>query len=162
MTQTELERLIANVGAARAGAQCGVTRQTIWRWRTGRTTIPSRIRRQFPLSWCLPLAMVPTQNQLLRMHWHKRALAKRELAWLFTASRPAEPLAKAVVTVRRFSVHLLDPDNLVASCKLVLDALQDAGVMAGDDPARLELHVSQEQVGGRQDGRVEVRVEGQS
>lgn len=159
MTPAELERLIANVGAAKAAAQCGVTRQTVWRWRTGQTAIPARIRRQMPLAWRIPVSMIPTQNQLLRMHWRARGRAKRELAWMFAASAPAEPLRRTRVTVRRFSTRMLDPDNLVASCKLPLDALQDARIIAGDDTEHVALIVTQERVAARADARVEIAVE---
>lgn len=109
--------------------------------------------------WCVPIAMVPTQNALMRMHWSKRGRMQRNLGWLFLASARGLPIERAVVTVRRSGVKLLDPDNLVASCKLILDALQEARVISGDDPAHLVLRVSQRQVAHRSEQSWEVEVE---
>jgi hypothetical protein len=70
---------------------------------------------------------------------------------------PADPLTSAHVRVR-FHVHnLLDPDNLYARMKHVLDWLVTRGYLADDDVDTVSLEVSQEIE--RKDKRVEITVE---
>ncbi len=44
-----------------------------------------------------------------------------------------------VVSIHQVRRRLLDPDNLVASCKTIIDALNHWGLICGDDAKRLDL-----------------------
>jgi hypothetical protein len=104
----------------------------------------------------LPFAL-PSLNTQLRTHW---AVRQREQAKMATSVivaiggpryRPSEPLQRARVQVKRYSAGELDPDNLAASCKHLLDVLCRAstthpyglGFIEDDSPAHLELVVMQ-------------------
>lgn len=95
---------------------------------------------------------VPSLNKLLRMHWVARRKLLKQWEWLIflefwkqhggaTNYYRAE---KAKVRITRFSHHLLDPDNLHGSAKIVLDALKKIGLIADDAPDRLWLICEQE------------------
>ena len=82
----------------------------------------------------------------------RKAKARQLLALEVMAligARPAQPLARASVQVFRHGIQAPDQDNLFASCKGLLDVLQPStarrkyglGIIAGDDPAHLELAV---------------------
>jgi Holliday junction resolvase RusA-like endonuclease len=53
---------------------------------------------------------------------------------------------------------MLDPDNLVGSMKLVIDALRVAHIIKDDDSDHIELDVKQEKVKHLKDQRVEIEV----
>lgn len=92
---------------------------------------------------------LPLLNEMLRMHWAARRLLRRELADEIALMVPGvrEPFERAAVTVTRYGMRPVDPDNLCV--KHLLDVLQPRserhpnglGLIRGDDPARLTLSV---------------------
>jgi Holliday junction resolvase RusA-like endonuclease len=95
----------------------------------------------------LPLA--PSQNQLLRMHWAKRKKRQKDFEWLIVQAvgnwrcRAPVPVLDGVhITITRKSCGVEpDPDNLTASAKLILDALQRVNVIKDDSPKSISLKV---------------------
>jgi Holliday junction resolvase RusA-like endonuclease len=90
----------------------------------------------------LPLA--PSQNQLLRMHWAKRKKTQKDLQWLIVqqVGNRSSALRGVHVTITRKSVGVEpDPDNLTASAKLILDALQRTNIIKDDSPKSISLKV---------------------
>ena len=100
------------------------------------------------------LPLVPTFNQMLRMHWGKRSRIKRDIGWTIKAAPGRQswqqenpyPLRCQVDIIRKTTGRAPDPDNLVASAKLILDALVDLQIILDDTPDHLELNVSWEHV----------------
>lgn len=88
------------------------------------------------------------KDGLLRSHWRKRREVKArieehlQLALAQTSAPPA-PARARVRYFRSYYRRPLDPDNLTASAKLVLDVLQAQGVLRSDAPEHLELEVDQ-------------------
>lgn len=93
----------------------------------------------------------PTPNDLLGCHWRHRQ--RNQKLWrdeVFYAMRAAGYLGeriawkRAKVTIDRRSRGELDPDNLVACVKPIIDGLRYANVIENDTPQHLELVVTQE------------------
>lgn len=93
-----------------------------------------------------------TMNKLLRMHFRARKKAMNDLAWHIRAavkSMPATPMARARITIHRYTSGKIDPDNLNSIAKTILDVLQPCskrhplgmGFISGDGPEELELCV---------------------
>jgi Holliday junction resolvase RusA-like endonuclease len=100
----------------------------------------------------LPLA--PSQNQLLRMHWAKRKRIQKDFEWSIVQAvgNRSSALCGVHVTITRRSVGVEpDPDNLTASAKLILDALQRVGVIKDDSPKHITLKVQWERAKKRVD-----------
>ena len=94
-------------------------------------------------------AAPPGLNRMLRMHWRARQTLSRKWRksiWVARCQviqgRPT-PIEKAKVSIERISPNLLDPDNLYASVKVVLDALRCNELIVNDDPDHLVLEVGQ-------------------
>jgi Holliday junction resolvase RusA-like endonuclease len=90
----------------------------------------------------LPLA--PSQNQLLRMHWAKRKKRQKDFEWLIVQAvgNWHSVLDGVHITITRKSCGVEpDPDNLTASAKLILDALQRVNVIKDDSPKSISLKV---------------------
>ena len=109
----------------------------------------------------LPLA--PSQNQLLRMHWAKRKKKQQEFEWLIVQAvgnfNPA--LVKSEITITRKSCGVEpDPDNLTASAKLILDALQRTNIIEDDSPQNISLKVMWERAKKRVDQGTLVKIKG--
>ena len=93
----------------------------------------------------LPLA--PSQNQLLRMHWAKRKRIQKDFEWSIVqqVGNRNSAMRGVHVTITRKSVGVEpDPDNLTASAKLILDALQRVNVIKDDSPQYISLAVERE------------------
>jgi Holliday junction resolvase RusA-like endonuclease len=54
-----------------------------------------------------------------------------------------EPGSKCLIAIHQVRTRLLDPDNLVASCKPILDAIVHWGLVFEDDPEHIEIEVTQ-------------------
>ncbi len=65
---------------------------------------------------------------------------------------------RPVVRIVRCARHLLDPDNLTASVKFLVDRLCEAGLIAGDTEADIELQVSQLEVTQTKEVGTSVRI----
>jgi hypothetical protein len=92
----------------------------------------------------------PSPNDLLGMHWRYRKkncdLWQKEVWYaLITAGYSPQriPYPRAKVCIHRQSHGELDPDNLVACVKPILDALRYAHVLVDDSSKHLELVVTQ-------------------
>jgi Holliday junction resolvase RusA-like endonuclease len=108
----------------------------------------------------LPLA--PSQNQLLRMHWAKRKKTQKDLQWLIVqqVGNRSSALRGVHVAITRKSVGVEpDPDNLTASAKLILDALQRVNVIKDDSPKNISLKVMWEKASKKTDQGTLVEIE---
>jgi hypothetical protein len=65
---------------------------------------------------------------------------------------------RVIVQITRCSTGILDADNLAGSVKFILDALRSAKLIPGDDPASIELKVSQIKVARRKEIGTHVRI----
>jgi hypothetical protein len=93
--------------------------------------------------------VAPSPNKWKGRHWRTYHTLRQlwdvlvvEAIVDLDADYPPVPL-KAHVTIHRTGPRLLDPDNLVASCKPILDALRANGLIHDDDPEHLTLAVTQ-------------------
>jgi len=87
--------------------------------------------------------LVPlSPNRLLRMHWRERAKYNKEMlqaVWVAkhqagVIGRPVHAPVKLAIEVRICGQKDMDPDNLVGSCKAIIDALVQLGIIRDDDP----------------------------
>ena len=95
------------------------------------------------------------------MHWSSRRKAQAKVAWEIIASgmKAKRPLQRARVSITRRTTGVApDPDNLVASAKLILDALVQLGIIADDTPDVVELEVNWEQAKKKADQGVRLQV----
>lgn len=96
----------------------------------------------------------PSLNKLLRMHWAKRNLLKRQ--WTNDIKLSAQVMEYAVLMNWAKSrnrlrlriclrhARLFDKDNAYGSVKVVLDAIKSLGFIADDSPEFIDLEVTQE------------------
>ena len=108
----------------------------------------------------LPLA--PSQNQLLRMHWAKRKKRQKDFEWLIVQAvgNWRSVLDGVHITITRKSCGVEpDPDNLTASAKLILDALQRVNVIRDDSPKSISLKVMWEKATKKTDQGTLVEIE---
>lgn len=97
-------------------------------------------------------------NKMMRTHWAVRKKRQEELMAAVDYSAP-RPLPKftgktRLTIIRQWGKRgrAFDPDNLVASCKMLIDCLKEPkgrskyglGIIPDDDPEHLELLVKQE------------------
>lgn len=92
--------------------------------------------------------VAPSPNTYVRAHWTVYQKIKTLWSWLIVmalqgSGKPLVPLPKAKVSIARFASRLLDPDNLVAAQKPVIDALKSNGIIQDDTAEHIELHVEQ-------------------
>lgn len=59
---------------------------------------------------------------------------------------------RTIVCITRYGVRLLDTDNAYGGCKPLIDALRYAGHIRDDDPASIQLIVTQKKVKKDQTG----------
>ena len=92
----------------------------------------------------------PSPNLTLRMHWREqRRLTKTWDIEVLCAINGLEEVRKARfeehrdVKIIRYGRKLLDPDNLVGSTKMLIDALRHAYLIWDDNPKCLDLIVEQ-------------------
>jgi len=92
----------------------------------------------------------PSRNELDRIHFQVRKKSKEDIAWLIKIAGGMDEkyLAKwkevrsiKIVSYRR---HLLDWDNLVGGFKLIIDCLEDIGLVFNDNSKYL-IHKLHEQ-----------------
>lgn len=99
-------------------------------------------------------SVTPSLNTWQRMNRYKRPGVRRMFAWECRVFRPlswpAPPPAFVTVWIVRHGKRLLDADNLVGGIKPACDGLKDAGFIADDSPAHIDLHVSQTLTTARQ------------
>lgn len=98
----------------------------------------------------LPLP-TPSANEWSGKHWSKRYKLKANWSKAIAAVvRVAEhrTMTPMRVTIERHMAGPgLDPDNLVAGVKPILDAMVTLGLLVDDSARWLELHVSQHKTG---------------
>ena len=97
-------------------------------------------------------------NTTMRQHWAVRKKKQEEL-WLAVKQAAKRPIPKfsgrtRLTIIRQWGKRgrAFDPDNLVASCKMLIDCLKEPkgrstyglGIIPDDDPQHLELLVKQE------------------
>lgn len=124
-----------------------------------------------PIAFVLPFAL-KSLNIRQRTHWAELSRERKRLIMEVMVAIggpryfPRPPFAKARVTVVRSSAGQLDPDNLVASCKPLLDALCVAsnrhpgslGIIEDDNAKQCVLVLKQDSA-PRGDGATSVLVE---
>ena len=94
----------------------------------------------------------PSPNITLRLPYWKRTELNRMWRNLVIVELqtthfdvPPLPFRKFTILIKQFRKRLLDWDNLYASCKPVIDALERNGIIVSDSPKHLlELKVLQE------------------
>ena len=108
--------------------------------------MPSKTMRKLELT--LDHLPWPELSPNSRLHWAVKARAvkstKDEIGWLAKAAGWTcyhKPMQKARIS---YEFHLKDNrrrdlDNLLASCKSLVDGLVDVGVLADDDSKHLEI-----------------------
>jgi Holliday junction resolvase RusA-like endonuclease len=87
-----------------------------------------------------------SQGGLLRMHWasrHRYNLRWQALVRSAIDNTHKTPKEKQMVTISQMRKRKLDPDNLYASCKPVLDALAAWGLIKDDSSEHIELRCAQ-------------------
>jgi hypothetical protein len=114
-----------------------------------------------PIVIVLPGVVMPTLNDVLRLHWAKRLAAVLAMAWYVRAARgrlglPAAPIERArLVIVRASAGRAPDHDGLVGGCKSLIDVLltfhpkvrpYGLGFIRDDDPDHLWLEVHAKRV----------------
>ena len=128
-------------------------------------------RPRAPISFALPFAL-SSLNIRQRTHWAELSKQRKVLLQEVMAAiggpryYPRPPFDRARVTVVRCSAGQLDPDNLAASCKPLLDVLcvgspthpGSLGIIEDDNPRQCELVVKQNAV-GRGDSATLVMIE---
>ena len=85
---------------------------------------------------------------LLRMHWAKRAKYNKHWQLLVRSQIPYiadKPNVRKKVSISQMRKRLLDPDNLVASVKPILDAIVKCNLVYDDSPEWIELECMQQQ-----------------
>lgn len=90
----------------------------------------------------LTVGLTQSLNGLLRSHWREQRQTKTRLGWELLGQLTANirrlnklPLQRCCLTITRHAMGVEpDHDNLVASGKLLLDALQDVRVIGNDSP----------------------------
>jgi len=107
----------------------------------------------------LPLA--PSQDQLREMHWARREKAAKEFAWLILRAvgnrRSVLNGVHITITLKTYGAEL-DPDKLEAPAKLILEALQRAGIIKDDEPKRISVTICWEQAKKKKDQRIFVEI----
>lgn len=107
---------------------------------------------------------LPTLNRALRKHWavrhrEQRAWDLEVLAAMSPRRRPADATEPRHVTIRQFRHALLDPDNLVAAVKPLLDALRHNRLLKNDSARWCALDAGfQQRVPRRQAEWIEVEI----
>lgn len=85
---------------------------------------------------------------LMRMHHQAYRRLRDKWVWLIRSEAPRAGYSKCRIRITRYAQGpFMDPDNLVSTAKLPLDALRRAGVITDDDPLSVvSLEVRQERV----------------
>ena len=97
------------------------------------------------------------------MHWAKRKKKQKEFEWLIVQAdgNSNSALVKSEITITRKSCGVEpDPDNLTASAKLILDALQRTNIIEDDSPQNISLKVMWEKAKKRVDQGTLVKIKG--
>lgn len=119
-------------------------------------------KKIFPLTVILPI-VTPSPNVLLRMHWTERRKIKNDyMTWLAMANAnddkyKAKWKEKRKIQIISYRKRLLDPDNLVGSFKLLIDAVQETGLIFDDSPEYLILLPSEQEI-DRENQRTEITI----
>lgn len=116
---------------------------------------------------CLTIPeLTPSLNTTLRLgHWSNHSRHRKHWSMLVLVAKSearlyAPPnLVRALVSIERHGGRIMDPDNLVAGCKAVIDGLKDNGLIVDDDPEHLVLNVVQFPGGKGCDKKIVVRIE---
>lgn len=93
-----------------------------------------------------PLVGLNGDGGLLRMHWTRRKVYTESVCTLVNTPRNRPAPFDGVVQVtlyRAYKARPMDPDNLAACAKPVLDALVRARIIQDDSAKHIELEVQQ-------------------
>lgn len=106
---------------------------------------------------------LPNLNDLLKgSHWAVSARAKKaameSVQWYILQSK-TKPVGKAQITITCYEPNKKrDEDNVLAgACKIILDALQRAKIIAGDGRKYIELVTKPVEI-DRENPRIEVEI----
>src|SRR5690606_297616 len=97
---------------------------------------------------------------LMRMHHQAYRQMRDKWVWLIRSEARGARFGKCAIRITRYNTGGgMDPDNLVSTAKLPLDALRRAGVITDDDPLSVvSLEVRQEQVRKVADRRTVIEI----
>lgn len=101
---------------------------------------------------------------LIRMHWTQYMKLLKRWTMDLRSQRPGsfDPIQHCDITITRYHTGhgIRDIDNLYASCKVPLDALQHAGWIEEDDVDHIhELRVRQVRVGKREEQKTLIHIQ---
>lgn len=98
---------------------------------------------------------------MMRMHYRKYKRLRDTWTMLVRSEARGVRFDKCIIRITRYNTGGgMDPDNLVSTAKLPLDALRHAGVIKDDDPLSVvSLDVRQEQVRRVSDRRTVIEIE---
>lgn len=95
----------------------------------------------------------PSVNRLHGYHWSRKKRERTKWGWYARSAAlqlgMGAPPARARVEIVRHGARLLDPDNLTAGCKWLIDSLVAERFLMGDTEEHLDL-ARPRQVAGRE------------
>jgi hypothetical protein len=92
----------------------------------------------------------PSLNQVLRMHWAKKRLLKKDWIAMIAHSlllegwrmKKVDVKQRVVITIHNARTY--DKDNAYGSCKVILDAMKTLELLVDDRKEWLDVDVKQE------------------
>lgn len=120
------------------------------------------------LKLLIDLPLTPSQNELLRMHWGKKARIQKDLVkriWAtpgraqWMSAHEGEVRCRVEIVRQTTGSKEPDPDNLVASAKLIMDALVENDLLIDDDPFHVDLEVTWKRVKTKKEQGTSVSIE---
>lgn len=93
-------------------------------------------------------------NRTTGKHWRATKRTKGTIgdavyyAWLSHTRPPDLPWSPVTIHIHRHGTRRMDPDNLIAACKIAIDTLTLAGIIPDDGPAHV-ASITTEQTTGR-------------
>ena len=107
----------------------------------------------------LPLA--PSQKELQELHWARREKMEKEFAWLIV-----QAVGNRSSFLKRVNIKItlktcgdeIKADQIEAPAKLIVNAIQRAGIIKDDDPKRISLTTCWEQAKKKKGQRIFVEI----
>ena len=109
-----------------------------------------------------PKTNIATRLQPISKQTKRKALggAKESSGQSTTPSKDLHKLTKPIrITLERYAVRPIDPDNLAGGCKALIDALRYEGIIPDDNPQTIELVIRSLKCGPKDKERIEVTLD---